>query len=203
MTSEERRQAILDAAVKLFAEKGFRGVTTRELAAAVGVTEPVLYLHFETKRDLYTAIIDRKSQEGKERFGSLLSAHLSTSDDRGFFTNLGKLIVEFHTADPAYIRLLHFASLERHELAEIAYQRQHSTFLDMIAGYIQRRVDEGGLRHVDAHTAAHCFIGMVAHYAQGAVIHHCVDVAATAPQVIPAIVDLFLDGLQRKQSQSL
>ncbi len=200
MSSEERRAAIIQAAVKLFSEKGFRGVTTRELAAAVGVTEPVLYQHFETKRDLYTAIIDRKSQEGMERFGAVLGSYVSTDDDRGFFTRLAELIVEFHVADPAYIRLIHFASLERHELAEICYQRQHSTFLNMISGYIRRRIDEGGLRPVDAETAAHCFIGMVAHYAQAAVIHECVDVTATAPQVIASIVDIFLDGMQAQRT---
>lgn len=58
LSSSARRAAILDEAVKLFSEKGFRGVTTRELAAAVGVTEPVLYQHFETKRDLYRALIE-------------------------------------------------------------------------------------------------------------------------------------------------
>ena len=52
LTSEERRASIVEAACKLFADKGFRGTTTRELAAAVGVSEPILYEHFKTTRDL-------------------------------------------------------------------------------------------------------------------------------------------------------
>ena len=64
MSSEERRAAIVHAACRLFAERGFRGTTTRELAAAVGVTEPVLYEHFRTKRDLYSAIIGEKAKAG-------------------------------------------------------------------------------------------------------------------------------------------
>jgi AcrR family transcriptional regulator len=43
LSKDQRRQAIVEAAAALFAERGFRGVTTRELAKAVGVTEPVLY----------------------------------------------------------------------------------------------------------------------------------------------------------------
>ena len=58
LSGAQRRAAILDAAIELFASRGFRGVTTREIAAAVGVTEPVLYQHFPSKRDLYTAIIE-------------------------------------------------------------------------------------------------------------------------------------------------
>jgi AcrR family transcriptional regulator len=64
MTSEERRAAILAAAVRLFAERGFRGTTTRALARAVGVSEPVLYEHFKSKHELYKAIVEAKSREG-------------------------------------------------------------------------------------------------------------------------------------------
>ncbi len=48
LTGPQRRVAILNAAIDLFASRGFQGTTTREIAAAVGVTEPVLYQHFET-----------------------------------------------------------------------------------------------------------------------------------------------------------
>ena len=58
MTATERRAAIIQAAMKLFSERGFRGTTTREIASAVGVSEPVLYQHFPSKGDLYTAIIE-------------------------------------------------------------------------------------------------------------------------------------------------
>lgn len=196
MSSEARREAIIDAAVKLFAEKGFRGTTTRELAAAVGVSEPVLYQHFQTKRDLYTAIIDRKSQEGGQRFEAKLGPYLKMNDDCGFFTVLAQLIVEYHTTDPAYIRLILFSALEGHELADICYQRQHTVFLNMIADYIRRRIGEGALRNIDPTIAAYTFIGMVAHYAQAGVIHRCGEQMAASEDVIPMMVNIFLDGMQ-------
>src|SRR5574341_482023 len=83
MPGEERRAAIAAAAVRLFAERGFRGATTRELAAAAGVTEPVLYQHFKTKRDLYGAIIESKSREGGQKVLARLEPYLNTCDDRG------------------------------------------------------------------------------------------------------------------------
>src|SRR6185436_10078115 len=56
MKCDERRAAILHAARKVFAEKGFDGTTTRELAAAAGVSEALLYKHFPSKESLYAAM---------------------------------------------------------------------------------------------------------------------------------------------------
>ena len=49
LTAEERRERILEAALELFAEQGYAASTTRELARRAGITEPVIYLHFESK----------------------------------------------------------------------------------------------------------------------------------------------------------
>lgn len=56
MSAEERKLAIVQAVIPLFASKGFRGVTTRELAQAADVSEALLYRHFPSKESLYTEI---------------------------------------------------------------------------------------------------------------------------------------------------
>src|SRR5262245_45749117 len=56
MSMDERRQAILDAVRQVFAQKGFHGTTTRELAQAAGVSEALLFKHFPTKEALYAAM---------------------------------------------------------------------------------------------------------------------------------------------------
>src|SRR5437660_4412679 len=56
MSSEERRAAIVKAVRRVFAEKGFDGTTTRELAEAAGVSEALLYRHFPNKEALYLAM---------------------------------------------------------------------------------------------------------------------------------------------------
>jgi AcrR family transcriptional regulator len=56
LSAEERRQAIIRAVRQVFAEKGFHGTTTRELADAAGVSEALLFKHFPTKEVLYTAM---------------------------------------------------------------------------------------------------------------------------------------------------
>jgi AcrR family transcriptional regulator len=58
MAAEERRQCILEAACRVFSKSSYRGATTAEIARESGITEPVLYRHFASKRDLYVACLD-------------------------------------------------------------------------------------------------------------------------------------------------
>jgi len=63
LTSDERRQAILDAVKNVFAQNGFDGTTTKELATAAGVSEALLFKHFPNKEALYDAVIESSSDE--------------------------------------------------------------------------------------------------------------------------------------------
>jgi AcrR family transcriptional regulator len=58
MAAEERRQCVVAAACRVFAKSSYSGATTAEIARESGVTEPVLYRHFPSKRDLYLACLD-------------------------------------------------------------------------------------------------------------------------------------------------
>jgi TetR/AcrR family transcriptional regulator len=58
LPAEERRASLLACACGVFSGGSYRGSTTAEIAREAGVTEPVLYRHFESKRDLYLACID-------------------------------------------------------------------------------------------------------------------------------------------------
>jgi AcrR family transcriptional regulator len=199
MSSEERKACIVDAACKLFAEKGFRGTTTRELAAAVGVTEPVLYEHFRTKRDLYSAIIEAKAQDGFKFLRSLSDAYNESKDDTGFFTALGNQIIEWYTKDPDFVRLLLFSNLENHELKDLFHERS-STCMGEVSGYIARRCAQGAMRAVDAEVAARAFFGMVAHYALTGLVFGYMPSSTPPKEVVSEMVGIFLGGLLTQDS---
>jgi AcrR family transcriptional regulator len=55
----ERRDLVVEAAGRLFGERGYDGTRLDDIAAAAGVTKPILYRHFESKRDLYLALLAR------------------------------------------------------------------------------------------------------------------------------------------------
>ena len=58
LPAAERRAAVIDTACRVFSKGSYRGTTTAEIARESGVTEPVLYRHFESKRELYLACLD-------------------------------------------------------------------------------------------------------------------------------------------------
>ena len=59
----DTRQLILQAALKLFAEKGYAGTSVQEIVDAARVTKPALYYHFQNKADLYRALVDWAFEE--------------------------------------------------------------------------------------------------------------------------------------------
>jgi len=78
LDSDERRKAIVAAAVPLFARKGFAGTTTRELAEAAGISEALLFRHFPSKQQLYREIL-RLGCEGDPALEQLASLQPSTA----------------------------------------------------------------------------------------------------------------------------
>jgi AcrR family transcriptional regulator len=59
----ERRTLIVEAAGRLFGERGYDGTRIDEIAAAAGVTKPIVYRHFGSKRDLYLSLLDRHRED--------------------------------------------------------------------------------------------------------------------------------------------
>lgn len=63
LPAAERKVQLLNTAAKVFATHGYTGTTTSELAKAAGVSEPIIYRHFKSKRDLFIALIERTSAD--------------------------------------------------------------------------------------------------------------------------------------------
>ncbi len=58
LSKDARRQAVLETACRVFSRSSYRGATTAEIAEEAGISEPILYRHFGSKRDLYLACLD-------------------------------------------------------------------------------------------------------------------------------------------------
>jgi AcrR family transcriptional regulator len=80
LSGEARRESILRAARRVFAEHGFRGTTTKALAEAAGVSEALLFKHFPSKEAIFDAMHDGFSQEkAPEGFRELMDMEPSTA----------------------------------------------------------------------------------------------------------------------------
>ena len=61
LPASERRRQLLETALHVFARQGYHETSMNDLAAKAGVTKPVLYQHFESKREMYLAAIQETS----------------------------------------------------------------------------------------------------------------------------------------------
>ena len=165
MAGEERRLQILRVAVKLFSERGFRGTTTKEIAVAAGVSEAMLFKHFATKQELYSAILDHKACLHEEMDPSQIVAEaVARKDDRAVFEGLAFHALEQHESDPEFQRLLLHSALEGHELARMFWEKFVLRVYQFFGGYIRGRQRDGALIDIDPKIVVRAFIGMIVHH---------------------------------------
>src|SRR5262245_8447491 len=158
----DRRHDILAAAMELFAQKGFRGTTTRDLATQAEVNEAIIFRHFKTKEELYNAILEHKAGENRNARMEELERFAAGSDDEKFFQTLARTFLEKHEKDTTFLRLLLFSALEGHQLSDMFVASM--TVRNPIANYIQKRMREGAFRQMDPQLAARGFFGMFASF---------------------------------------
>lgn len=167
MSGGDRRRQIVDVAIRLFSEKGFRGTTTKEIALAAGVNEAIIFRHFATKKDLYSAILDQKACSADiQNLEASVEDSMERGDDRAVFEAIALHILDSNEIDDSFMRLYLYSALERHELADMFYRNQITFRYRRLANYIEKRIKDGAFKRVDPMTAACAFIGMVVYLAQ-------------------------------------
>jgi TetR/AcrR family transcriptional regulator len=164
---DERRRQILDAAAELFAHHGFAGTTTRQIAAAVGTTETVLFRHFPKKESLYAAILeDRVPAASVDRWITHLKALADRHEDEALFRAVAEAILESFRRDTIYHRLMMYATLEGHDFARIGHSKYRGPFLGFLRGYIARRQSQGAFKRMRPEWVVHVLVATTTHYAQ-------------------------------------
>jgi AcrR family transcriptional regulator len=193
----DRRDQILREAMACFASAGFRGTTTRELAARVGITEAALYRYFPSKEALYGAIIDRKIAAPELVEG--VEAAAAAGDDRAVLEGLARTLLARSQADPDFVRILLFTALEGHALSEPFFAARVRGLREFLAGYLARRVEEGAFRSLDPVLAARAFLGMVFDHLMVCIVFRQEALyPQPAEEVARTFTSIFLDGVRRE-----
>ncbi|GAB3675360.1 TetR/AcrR family transcriptional regulator [Salinisphaera aquimarina] len=157
--SEEKRDAILDAALDCFLERGFAGTSLNRIANAADVSTATLYRHFPTKDELFAQIVERP--------------FLGTTPDARTDWPAGKphtvlpdiaaqyarriLTPYFHPL----VRALISEALRAPEMGHALEQRGHGPFLAAVRHYFEREHQLGALHVADPGLAAEQFLGMI------------------------------------------
>jgi AcrR family transcriptional regulator len=159
LPAAERRQAIVAAGMKVFATGSYSGATTAEIAREAGISEPILYRHFGSKRELYFACLD----EAWDSFREALDAKLAEFGDAEAVTAIGEGSREFHASGGIKPVTLWIQALtEAGEDAKIQafLRRQMREVHDYIAAVVRRAQAAGGVpQDRDPDAEAWVFVG--------------------------------------------
>jgi AcrR family transcriptional regulator len=196
MQHKDRKQDILNAAMELFAKKGFRGTTTRDLATHAEVNEAIIFRHFTNKEELYRAILEAKMNScDRQQKVEELTQLASHGDDRQFLEALGQTWLERQERDTTFMRLLLFSALEGHELADMFFSSMPER--DPLSLYIERRINEGAYKSMDPQLAARAFFGMFFMFVQWQEIFGLKKKQSFNPdEVVQTFVSIFLSGMK-------
>jgi AcrR family transcriptional regulator len=201
-SAEDRRQQILEAATELFAQQGFNGTTTRQIAARAKINEAIIFRHFESKEDLYWAILDLKSASRAFRDNLLKQLH-GPGDDREKFLAIAEGILRRRSEDPSLTRLLLFSALENHKLSHKFFQTYTAEYYETLADYIREGIKAGKFRAVDPVIAARGFLGMVVYHFLvqhifGGELYQEFDSSVVSRQ----IVSIWFDGIKASKNSA-
>jgi TetR/AcrR family transcriptional regulator len=204
MPGEDRRRQLLRVAVESFARNGFSGTKTKDIAAAAGVSEAILFRHFASKEDLYHAILDEKEATmGGERWFVEMNELAERRDDRGLFVLVARQLIRSFREDAAFHRLLLYASLEGHLLADLFHERFGLPLGDFLSRYISLRQKEGAFQECDPSVAVMFVIGSTIQYAMARHVMGAKNFLPTDEVIVEHFVDLVLGGLEQRPSGAM
>ncbi len=164
LPADQRRRQLLDAALAAFAKRGFHATSMNQVAEAAGVTKPVLYQHFRSKRDLYRELLTDVGTQLEERIAKAASQARGPREqvELGFRAYFG-----FVDEQRQAFRLL-FGAGTRHdeEFAETA-ERVESAIASLLAELIEvegltaseRRLLAHGVVGIAEATSRHWLVG--------------------------------------------
>jgi AcrR family transcriptional regulator len=158
--AEER---ILLSAAGLFANFGYNGVSTRDIAAGAGVNEVTIYRHYPRKRDLYLAVLDAELQQVKLR-GDLLGRLAEATDGRTALERALELIAATLIQKPELLRLMQYSTLELGEDIDPMLRKHLGQLVEVLAHYLEPWARKGELRNTNTKAVVLALIAIVVNY---------------------------------------
>jgi AcrR family transcriptional regulator len=135
---------ILASAAEMFANFGYNGVSTRDIASSAAVNEVTIYRHYPRKRDLYFAVLDSELQKVKLS-GDLLAGVAEASDASKAVARTFDLIAATMMQRPQLVRLVQYSALELSEDIDPLLRRHLGQLVEVIARYLEPWVSRGEL----------------------------------------------------------
>lgn len=192
---EDRREQLLDAAIRVFARKGFSRATNKDIAHEADVTSGLIYHYFESKEALLQAVLEERSPLGLLRS---LSPQVMELPPAQFLPLLVLQVLQLVEGEQ-------FVQIIRVMLPEILHNASAlpvapnvlQQAVNMLAGYLDQQMEQGNLRRLeDNRLAAQALIGSVIGFVlRRQIFLDSQALAYNQEQVANTIADIFLQGL--------
>jgi AcrR family transcriptional regulator len=156
LPAAERRLHLIETAIRLFSRGSYRGTTTADIARAAGVSEPILYRHFASKRDLYLAALDHVWERVR---GSWETCLLQTPDVRSGMEAMGRGHYSIRDSKLQLAELWVQALTEAAEDQELRrHLRRHMREVHGFVADMIRRGQEQGVLHAERDADAEAWV---------------------------------------------
>jgi len=153
-----RRNHLLDAATRVFAEKGFRGASLRDVAKAAGVTHPTIYHYFKDKTALLLGILDRLNETDRRAMDLATGAKMDLAEF--FKLYLRQRLAVFDAADSRALRIILSEVLVNPELSALYRQRIIEPTFVIGEKHLKELMQRGGISQTDVPLLARMLAGM-------------------------------------------
>lgn len=192
--SQERKDQILEAATRVFTQRGFSDARMDDIVEEAGLSKGALYWYFESKEALITAIVDRVFDWETAHMREIIASDVSAP--RKIEALIEITVQDLGKMKPLMPILFEFWSLSlRKESVNQAIKRYYQRFLNLIESVIQQGIAVGDFRQVDVARASIMF---------GAVFEGTMLMWAYFPDRVDfeeqfkITLDIFLQGLTAK-----
>jgi AcrR family transcriptional regulator len=193
--SQETRERILEAALKVFAERGYDGASVTQICKHAGVSKGALYHHYPTKHAVFLALLEQWLTGIDVGLGSLRASQQDFPELLLQMADFSRLI--FDAADENLPMFLEFWSQASHDPAvweaTIApYRRYRDYFADLV----EEGIASGSLKPVDPQVAAYLIVAV----ALGMLLQGMLDNETAQRREMPRkMIELMLDGMRRRE----
>ena len=193
--STEKQAEILDAAMKLFSERGFERTTVDEIATRANVGKGTIYLYFENKEQIFCAVLET----GLLQINHLISENLAAKTD--FLTRLGqvihtylKFIEDHHDFYRIFLKERLNLNITKDSCSHDRLISIHEQMNRVFTDFFDSGIETGYLRPGDPHHFSIALSGIVSHFS----FHWLMEGSNTSLcQLSPVILDLFLNGVRK------
>lgn len=127
MPAPQRRDSILQVAQKLFADKGFHGVSIDEIARVTHVSPAIIYRHFESKQHLYDTVLQELSGKRESYVETVINSSNSFED---VLTGMTRIYIKSVAKNPDMLRIELQSLLEGNSVSSEFFKNRWKSFTD-------------------------------------------------------------------------